>query len=113
MSVNLEKATAHFKDKLSGNMKSVEIPEWECTLYFKPVSSLAVEQKVIQLHSEGKMVEALVESLIAKACDADGKKAFTNASKTTLMNEVDPEVLMRVVGEMNNATTDDDGDLGN
>ena len=62
----LQKATTHFKAALSNEMKTVVVPEWESTLYFKAVSTFAEEQKVIQLNNEGKIVEALVESLISK-----------------------------------------------
>jgi len=109
----IDKATAHFKDVISQNMRAVEVPEWETTLYFKPAVSFAQEQKVIQLHSEGKQVEALVESLITRACDQDGKRVFSPADKATLMNRVDPAVILRVVNEMNNEVEDLEGDLGN
>ncbi len=108
----IKSATKHFKEALSTEMKSVEVPEWETTLYFKPVSNFATEQKIVQLQSDGKIVEALVESLIAKSCDADGKRVFKGADKTQLMNEVDPAVIMRIVTEMNNSDMNDE-DLGN
>ena len=56
----LQNATGHFKEVLAQNMKTVEVPEWNTTLYFKPAVSFAQEQAVIKLHSEGKQVEALV-----------------------------------------------------
>ena len=108
----LNKATAHFKDVLAQSMKCVEVPEWEAKIYFKPAVSFAQEQNVIKLHSEGKMVEALVESLVNRACDADGKRLFKSADKTILMNEVDPQVILRIVNEMNN-TGIEEADLGN
>jgi len=108
----LQKATTHFKEALSNEMKTVVVPEWESTLYFKSVSTFAEEQKVIQLNNEGKIVEALVESLISKARDADGKRVFKGADKTTIMNEVDPAVIMRIVTEMNSSEIDDE-ELGN
>ena len=108
----LNNATAHFKEVLAQNMKSVEVPEWNSTLYFKPAVSFAQEQNVIKLHAEGKQVEALVESLINRACDADGKRVFKSADKVTLMNEVDPAVILRVVNAMNNVGFEE-SDLGN
>ena len=108
----LNNATAHFKEVLAQNMKKVEVPEWNSTLYFKPAVSFAQEQNVIKLHAEGKQVEALVESLINRACDADGKRVFKSADKVTLMNEVDPAVILRVVNAMNNVGFEE-SDLGN
>ena len=108
----INKASAHFKAIVSQDMKSVEVPEWETTLFFKAAVSFAAEQKVIALHTEGKQVDALCESLVNRACDADGKRVFTNADKVTLMNSVDPAVILRIVNQMN-ALEVDETDLGN
>lgn len=107
----LENATAHYKAQLAGNLQSIEVPEWETTIYFKAITSMADEQKVLKLHTEGKLAEALVESIISKACDADGKKLFKTADRVTLMHETDPKILMRVAGELNGTTSDEE--LGN
>mgnify|MGYP006081367483 CR=1 FL=1 len=107
----LENATAHYKAQLSGILQSIEVPEWETTIYFKGITSLADEQKVLKLHTEGKLAEALVESIISKACDADGKKLFKGADRVTLMHEVDPEVLMRLASHINKGVDEDE--LGN
>jgi hypothetical protein len=112
MSSVLNNATTHFKDILAQSMQSVEIAEWNTTVFFRPATSFAQEQNVIKLHSEGKMVEALVETLINRACDADGKRLFKLADKTTLMNEVDPQVILKVVNAMNGAGVDE-AELGN
>ena len=108
----IENAKNHFKEIASGTMKSVEVPEWDTTLYFKPAVSFAQEQAVIKLHSEGKQVEALVESLVNRACDADGNRVFKTADKVILMNQADPAVILRIVNQMN-STEIQDADLGN
>ena len=59
----------------------------------------------IQL-SKAKTVEALVESLIAKALTPDGKPMFNRMDKTSLLNEVDPKVILRVCTVLNQATSD-------
>jgi|TARA_B110000908_G_C10219549_1_gene434611 hypothetical protein len=107
----INKASDHFKEIVSQGMKSVEVPEWGSTLYFKAAVSFAAEQQVIALHTEGKQVEALCHSLINRACDAEGKKVFKTADKVTLMNSVDPAVILRVVNLMNAEPEADD--LGN
>jgi len=108
----INNASTHFKSVLAQDMKSVEVPEWEATLYFKPATSFAQEQGVIKLHSEGKMVEALVATLVNRSVDAEGNKIFKNADKVTLMNDVDPQVILRVVNAMNDDGVDE-SDLGN
>ena len=103
MSKVLDKATSHFRTKISGEMKKVHVPEWECDIYFKPTLTLKEQGKLVELASQGKQVEALVESLIVKARNQDGTKMFNMVDKVTLMNEVDPNVIIRVVGEINSA----------
>ena len=112
MSKILDKATSHFRNKISGEMKSVYVPEWESKIYFKSAITLREQSKLIELASQGKQVEALVESLIVKARNEDGTKMFAMPDKVTLMNEVDPNIIIRVVGEINTANDEDNqGDL--
>jgi len=97
----LDKATAHFRSKLTGEMNKVHVSEWETDIWFKSTNSLKEEAKMIELAQAGKTVEALVETLIIRARNEDGSKMFTQFDKATMMNEVDPAVLIRVVGEIN------------
>lgn len=110
MSANniMDNATKHFSEQLSGGLLSIEVPEWDATIWFKPAFTFAQQEKIIQLSNDGKMVEALVETLIVRALDKDGKKVFTHASKTRLMNQVDPNIIIRVVGEMNQEIKEED-----
>lgn len=97
----LNNAKEHFKERLAGGLQKVTVPEWKSDVYFKPSYSFAVEQEIIRLQSEGKTVEALVETLIRKALDPEGKPMFNKFDKNTLMNEVDPNVIIRVCAEIN------------
>jgi hypothetical protein len=106
MSKILDKATAHFRNQISGAMKSVEVPEWETKVYFKVASSLKDEGRILELSQQGKAIEALVESLILRARNEDGSRMFTQADKPTFLNEVDPKVLIRLVSEMNSVDLD-------
>lgn len=108
MSKVLEKATSHFREKISGDLKHVYVPEWDTKIYFKNTISLKEQSKLIELAQQGKTTEALVESLIVKARNEDGTKMFTMPDKVTLMNEVDPNVIIRVVGDINAATAHED-----
>lgn len=97
----LDRATAHFRNKISDKMLSIDVPEWESKIYFKSSVTLKEQSRLIELASSGKTVEALVETLIVKARNEDGTKMFTVADKPTFMNEIDPAVIIRVVGEIN------------
>ena len=101
MSNILENAKKHFKDKLNGELKKLVVPEWKTDIYYKPVNSFAVESRVIQLQQQGLTVEALVESIIAKSLNPDGKPMFNKMDKWTLMNEADPAVLIKIASVLN------------
>lgn len=111
----IKNATNHFAEKLAQGLQSIEVPEWQTIIYFKPVTTFAQEQKIVSLHGKGEMVEALIETLIIRAVDADGKKMFKSADRMILMNEVDPNIIIKIVGAMNNARDkqQEDQDLGN
>jgi hypothetical protein len=108
MSKVLEKATSHFRNKISGEMKYVHVPEWDAKIYFKTSITLREQSKLIELSQQGKTVEALVESLITKARNEDGTKMFAMPDKMIFLNEVDPSVIIRVVGEINSASSDEE-----
>jgi hypothetical protein len=103
MSKVLEKATSHFRERLSGELKSIEVPEWGCKIFFKDVNTLREESKIVELAQQGKTVEALVQTLVIKARNEDGTKMFSEADKMVLMNEVDPNVIIRACNEMSTA----------
>jgi hypothetical protein len=106
MSKILEQATAHFRNQISGELQKITVPEWGADIFYKTTTTLKEEGKILELSQQGKTVEALVESLITRARNADGTRMFSFADKVTFMNEVDPKVLIRIVGEMNNVTDD-------
>ena len=105
----LENAKEHFKTKLGGELKKVTIHEWKTDVYYKPAYSFAVESKILQLQQQGKIVEALVESIIQKALTPEGERMFTTSDKFTLMNEVDPSVITKIATAINTATLEIDG----
>ncbi len=101
----LKKAKAHFNEHVIGDLKTIEIPEWDTTIYFRNGTNFAQEAKVIELQNAGKSAEALVQVLINRALDKDGKKLFSDHQKAELMNSVDPAVILKVVTEINSNKT--------
>ena len=101
----LQNAQEHFKSKLAGGLEKLTVPEWKTDVYYKASYSFAVEQKIIELQQQGKTVEALVETLIQKALDPDGKPLFKKFDKPNLMNEVDPAIILRIAAVLNSTTT--------
>lgn len=100
----LEKITKHYHREINGDLEKIEVPEWEMDIYFKRTYPFEDEAKVIELQSQGKVVDALVESLIVKARDKDGKRIFSDADRIVLMKEADPTVITKVAGAINNAS---------
>jgi hypothetical protein len=107
MSKILDKATTHFRNQISGAMQLIEVPEWDAKIYYKTATSLKEEGRVLELTQQGKTVEALVESLVVRARNEDGTKMFNMADKVVLLNEVDPKILIKIVGEMNSVTAEE------
>lgn len=103
----IDKMTGHFRQKIAGDMRKVHVEEWDLDVFYKTTNTLKEEAELVKLAQEGKTVEALVETLITKAHNQDGTKMFKKVDKVTMMNEVDPAVLIRVVGEMNVDSTVD------
>ena len=98
----IQKATAHYKSQIGGELQSFYVDEWDLTIYYRPVTSLKAESDIVQLAQQGKQVEALVMSIINKARDENGKLIFSKHDKDTFMNEVDPNVVLRVANKINN-----------
>jgi hypothetical protein len=99
----IDKMTGHFRAKISGEMKKMHIDEWDMDIWYKSTNTLEEEGKLVELAQNGKTIEALVETFIMKARTEDGTKMFTKMQKPVFLNEVDPSVFIRVVGEMNNS----------
>ena len=57
----------------------------------------------MELQAAGKTIEAVVESIIVKARDKNGKRLFHDADRIKLMHEADPLVVVKVGTAINNA----------
>jgi hypothetical protein len=106
MSRVIDSAMSHFKDILAQGLKGpINVPEWKCDIWYKPATTFQQESKIVELSSQGKTVEALVEALIMRALDSDGKPLFVKADKPELMRSVDPSIIMRIMTDMNDPDT--------
>ena len=101
----LDKATKHFAEVISGELKEYYVEEWDETIYYKNGTNFAQEAKVIELQNAGKTAEALVQVLINRTLDKDGKRVFGDAEKAALMNGVDPSVILKIVGKINEGSS--------
>lgn len=109
----LEKAKEHYKAKLSAEPRELRIPEWDATVYVRPGISLQNLGEVMELANGGHTAEAMVMTLIHRLVDGEGKPVFKKIEKTELLRSVDPDVLARIVGEVNQSDPTEDDISGN
>jgi len=95
----LATAKTHWRGKLVAPMQKVVVPEWDTTIFFKP-TTLAQRNTIFKYVNDGSL-ESLVQTLIIRALDEDGKRLFSNAYKKDLMEQVDPDVIVNVITAMN------------
>ena len=92
----------HAEEQFSSiQRKQIDVPEWNTTIYAKPLT-LAEKRKLYRnLGAKSEDVSSMmVEALIMKAEDKDGKKLFTPDDRDRLMNKVDPDVVSAVATEI-------------
>lgn len=82
--------------------KRIEVPEWKLTVFAAPMT-LAEKNKLYRKSRENDM-ELLVDILIMKAQDENGKKLFEVDHRLTLLNKADSNIVARVA----NAILNDD-----
>ena len=111
----LDNAKSHFSKIANKGMESLEVPEWETTVYWKVGGlNFASQSKILEQQQAGKTAEALVDMLIMRALDEDGKRMFKQGEKVILMNNVDPNVILKIVTAMGQSDAVDDEDpVGN
>ncbi len=97
----LSKAKTHFAEISNKGMDSMHVPEWDTTVYWKIGGlNFASQSKIIELQQKGQSAEALIEMLIMRALQQDGKKMFRPMEKAILMKDVDPNVILQIVTAM-------------
>ena len=117
MSELMEQAKAHFKSRMQGELKWVDVEEWgngsPQRVYFRPSLTLKDQGEILALSNEGKQAEALALTLILRSLDEEGKRLFVRANQTELLRSVDPDVIVRIINAMNDDDLTDEDLLGN
>ncbi len=109
----LEKAKSHYQAKLHAEPKKLDIPEWDTVAYIKPSMNLSQLGEIMELSQSGKTAEAMALTLIYRLIDDEGKHLFRKPDRIDLMKQVDPDVLARIVSEINSADPSEDDVEGN
>lgn len=100
MSELLEVAKAQFKDRMGGALQSVDVPEWGTKIYFKPCMTFRQQGEILNLASQGQQAEAIALTFIMRSLDENGKMLFKTINRKEILNQVDPDVISRVVTAM-------------
>jgi hypothetical protein len=87
----IETAVSHFSSK---TVREIYIPEWEATLYAKPLS-LEDKAKWIS-RADGDNTDYMVYALIFGLVDEKGDSVFDIGDKVKLRRGVDPEIVARL-----------------
>lgn len=103
-------AKAQFKERRSQEaLREIPVPEWGISVHYWPEMTLAERRDIFLLaKQDGERttldLEAIAMTLIVRARDASGVRLFNKAERIELMNQYDPEVMTRIVAEMNGGT---------
>ena len=101
MTRTIDRAVKHFDELVSKKLQSIHIEEWDTTIYFRGTMTWAEQSRILDLSSQQKTSDALIETILIRCLDEQGKPLFTKADKTMLTHSVDPEVLLNIVSRMN------------
>ena len=97
----IEIVKKQFQARIAGKLNQYHVDEWGMDVYYRNITTLKQEAKIVELSTQGKSVEALVEAVITKALDEDGKPLFTQYDKAALMNEADPALILKLSRALN------------
>lgn len=106
----IERAKAHFAE-LAPEPLEVEIPEWKLNFFITPMN-VVEKQKIFSAINEKGALYGYVEALILKAKDANGEHLFSIKDRSTLLQDVDPDVITQVGPVIMNFGKVDGSDLG-
>lgn len=94
----LDNAVKHF-DSIQRNTVKIEVPEWDCTIYAKPMNMMQ-KSEMVALYTQDKVGEAVATKLYHMARDEAGARLFTRDDIKGLMTKADPQVMQRVASKM-------------
>lgn len=99
----LDKAVKHFESVIAeSKVYKITVEEWDEEIYFKPLESLRAEtvNVIMQARKRGD-VDGLIEILIARALDQNGKKLFKSVEFDVIKRQVSPVIIARIIERMN------------
>ena len=95
-----DNAKKQFKARLSGELLSLYVPEWDDTIYYKNAINGKKQAEILKLYDAGKTVDAVCMALIMRALDKDGQPIWRVVELQSLMREYDTNVISRIVEQI-------------
>jgi hypothetical protein len=100
-------AREHMRARVAeGGLRSIEVPEWPAAdgsgptvIYYRPVMTMQQRHRIDAKISDGR-IPTIVEGLLVRALDAEGRPLFADADRHALMLHMDSDVLMRIASEI-------------
>ena len=92
----IDKVVAHYQ----AGFNHFEVPEWDTTVYFYPVS-VGAQSRIRELVSD-KANELQVNAAVVaiNALDAQGQRLYSDEDMEKLVNEADREVVINVAARI-------------
>jgi len=87
----IDQAVAHFSSR---EIRSMNVPEWEATVYAKNMSLDAKSR--LAKRADGDTYDYLVYACILGLTDEQGEPVFTLEDKVKLKKSVDPDIVIRL-----------------
>lgn len=101
MTRTIDRAVKHFDTLVAKKLQHMRVEEWETDIYYRGTMTWAEQSRILDLSSQQKTSEALIETILIRCLDEAGEPLFTKADRTMLQHSVDPEVLLNIVSRMN------------
>ena len=113
MSNVLEAAKRHYSDLIDGELKFLDVPEWQVDgkptrIYYRQYMSVEEKGDLVRLYNQDSHYEMMVLSLIHYARNEDGTKMFKKPQKFDLMKLVSAEVIEDIFSRMGLFAENDD-----
>ena len=91
----LAKAKAHWNEIISMDPVKIYVAEWDTDIYVWP-ATVAEQDKIVR--AEG--LDRLIQTIIVRSKNADGKRLFQDYEAEVLANSVSPAVIVDVATAM-------------
>ena len=95
-----DSAARHWADQISGELQSVDVPEWGCVVYYNPHMTLEDRQAIERAQSERGMLASLHEVAFRKVCESDGTRVWSEGERTSFLRKYSPAVVERLGNEI-------------